>query len=263
MLLRLTSRAALLCSAALALPGTALAHDHRWGGHHRRADDGLPSRVVKPLARTQRALARAEERIDDGETARAVSTLTATRRNLAAAVRAAKRRLAGDAGSDVAVAVARVQHDVILEIGDLYDGQDGDVVDALTTTLTAALDGRDQIGGGVSALGEDELADFEDFLTRVDDDADEELGSLQEVRDDDEVSAAADAALAEALTRIAATQDAAQSRLETLSDQDDEDAGDDADLGDDEDGAELPAYGDFGDDADRDERRDWRPRWRS
>lgn len=218
---------AVAATLALALPGSALAHDHgdRGRGHDRRASD-VPSRVAAPLKRTLRSLERAEERIEDGEADKAVAALTATRRNLSASLKAAKRRLSDeDTGPASAEAVASVQHDVVDTVGNLYDGQDGSVVEALDTTLVAAVDSRDAIGTAVSALGEDASWDYEDFFAVVADDTEEELATIAEIREDDTVPAAGDAVLAAALTKITATHQAATSRLDSLSDEDeDEDA---------------------------------------
>lgn len=200
---------ALAASLALALPGAAFAG----GGDRHRGGDGprggdAPTRVTAPLARAARALDRAEERIDDGETAGAVTALTSVRRNLASAVKAAKRRVSGETGPDSVLAVVSAQHRVVLGTANAFDGQSGDVVDALAATLDAALDGRDDLLAAVPADGDA----YGDVFGAVSADAADETETLNEVKEDDTLTDAARAAVDAALAQVAATGSAASAR---------------------------------------------------
>jgi hypothetical protein len=201
--------ASLAAALALALPGAAQATggDHRERGDRFRGGGDVPSRVADPLRGAARALERAEERIDDDENDRAVTALASVRKNLGAAVRAAKRRVSGDTGPDSVDAVVRAQHRVVLKTANLFDGEDGAVVDALASTLDAALDGRDDLLG---AVGD---ADGYGFVFEgVVEDTQDETADLGEVKEDDTLTSEAEAAIDAALAQIAATGTAASAR---------------------------------------------------
>ena len=195
-------------SLTLAVPGIAQAG----GGHHRGGDGprggDVPTRVGAPLARAARALDRAEERIEDGESDRAVTALGSVRSNLAAAVKAAKRRVAGETGPDSVLAVVSAQHRVVVGSANLFDGESGAVVDGIAATLDAALDGRDELLGAIPADSDA----YGDVFAAVVADTGDEVESLNEVKADDTLTSEASAAIDAALAQIAATGTAASAR---------------------------------------------------
>ena len=201
---------------AVAHPGGDGGGGHHRGGHGGRYAD-VPARIANRLRRAESALSRAEEKADDGDSAGAVASLTAARRNLASAAKSAKKRAGQDDGPDSMAAVASVQHDVVDETSQLFDGLDGSVVDALATTLKSALDGRDDIVA--SATGED----YYELYESVDSDAGDEGDAIAEALSDDELTSAAKSALTDAATQLKATQTKAAALAEASDTSDAED----------------------------------------
>src|ERR1700750_194906 len=137
--------AALAAVASLAaLPASASAHGARGG---RDAQVRISSRVADRASRAERDVTRAGDGIDDGNAATAVSALRAARTSLASAQKTAlKHVVAGDAaGPAYAWAILAADDKIAAGAADSFDGQDGDVVDALATTLKAADDSRDAV----------------------------------------------------------------------------------------------------------------------
>lgn len=191
--------AAGLPSAASAAPG---------GGD--RARDGVSSRVATKLRSVSRGLDRAEGYVEDGEATKAATALASVRRSLASAQRTTLRKVTADAdgASSSAVAVERAEHAVVASTSSLYDGQTGDVVTAITTTLDAALDGREALVAGVVALTDEQEADYGRYYAKVARDVAAESEDVADAIADDELSAEASAALTEAATRLAAQKTA-------------------------------------------------------
>ncbi|PTL58531.1 hypothetical protein [Paraconexibacter algicola] len=201
---------ALVAGLAAGVPTAAQADR----GDHVKA----PTRIASKLKSAERALERAQDRADDGETAGAVSSLTASRRHLASATGSAVKRVtaAASTGEAAAAAVTRTDHRIVGGAAAILDGAGEDVSTAATTTIDAALDGRDRIVAAIAALGEDDKADYADVLDRIVEHADDEIDELAETAADDELTDAATTALGEAATQIAATRTAAQAQLDAI-----------------------------------------------
>ncbi len=89
----------------------------------------------------------------------------------------------------------------------LYDGQTGDAVTAITTTLKAGLDGRDAIVAAINALSD--KSGYTQVLARIHADATDEAGDIADALADDELTDEAKAALNAAATQATATAAAA------------------------------------------------------
>ena len=85
----------------------------------------------------------------------------------------------------------------------LYDGQTGDAVTAITTTLKAALDGRDAIVAAINAMTD--KSGYARVLAAINDDATDEADDIADALADDELTDEAKAALNAAATQVAAT----------------------------------------------------------
>lgn len=222
--------AALVASIALGAPAAAQAATHS----DRFAD--APSRVAGKARAAERALDRAAERADDGEADGAASALTAVRRNLRSATTSAARRVtaSSETGAASADAVATVSDDVVEGVVGLLDGAGDTVTTGGVTTLAAALDDRDAIVAKIAALDDTDREDYADVLDGIVASASDEADAIGESLSDDELTAAAKAALTDALTQLNATAKAADAAtVDASSDDEDEDAsyldeGDDA-----------------------------------
>jgi hypothetical protein len=165
------------------------------------ADTTRPSaRVQLKLRAAERALGKAGDAIDDGNSASAVSRLAAVRRDVAAAQKTALRtKTASSLG-----AVAAAEGDIVSETVAMYDELTGDPVTAVSTTLKAALDGRDAI---VAAIGSD--TSYSNVLGRIADDASSEASDVSDTLTDDTLTDDAKTALNGAATQLAAAVTAA------------------------------------------------------
>lgn len=224
--------AAALVAGSLTTAAPALAHDV--GGHgpgDRRSASStrstVPSRVTNRLSRASAALRRAEERIDDGDAAKAVAQLAAVRRALSSASRSGlKHVVAGDdAGPATAGALLGVEHDIAAGAVDNFDGQDGDAVDALATTLDRALDARDEAVAAISALSESDQGEYSDVLDSTSKDLADELDAIDEALSDDTLTSGAKSALGGARTKVTATRKNVDARVEALGSSREEDDG--------------------------------------
>lgn len=200
---------------ALLAAGPAVADGgHR--GHHgddsAQASGKVPSRVKQRLARTAKAIDRADERIDDGEGAKAVSQLGAAKRALASAQKSGlKQIVAGDAdGPATAAALIAAHHDIVSTLVNDFDGQTAPVDAALADVLKLAVDGRDAVINAVKALPPAEQAAYGRALAGAADGLADELASIAEALTDDTLSDPAKAALTEAQTKITASAAAVQ-----------------------------------------------------
>jgi hypothetical protein len=206
---------ALTCGLIWAAPATA-GPGHRggdrWDG---RGGGDVPSRVSSRLARAERALERAEDKVDDGDAAGAAASLRSVRKNLAAALKSANRRVAAgaDNGPDAIGAVFDAQHNTVETTAALFDGADGDVVDALADALKASLDGRDEGVAQVAALSADQREDYESVLEQVDEDIGDEIEQIDEALADDTLTDEARAALEQAKTQLEATRTSVRALL--------------------------------------------------
>lgn len=210
-----------LCAAGL--PSAASAAGR--GGD--RAQDGVSSRVQTKLRSVSRGLDRAEGYVEDGDATKAASSLASVRRSLASAQRTTLRKVAADAdGAEAnAVAVERAEHAVVATTASLYDGRTGDVVTALSTTLDAALDGRDALIAGVDALDDEQAEAYDRYQAKVLRDVAAETEDVADATADDELTGDATAALAEATTRLAAQGTAAGALVAATDDDADDEGG--------------------------------------
>jgi hypothetical protein len=217
--LRRTLTAALLgASLVVAAPSVASAHGQ---GHGQRGGNqgssaqsydrsNVPSRVSTRLARAERSLARAADAVDESNAAATASALKSVRSNLAAAVKSAKKRSAADNGPDSFYAVATTQHNVVDQVASLYDGADDTTVSALTQTLNAAIDSRDDLVATIAGLTADQQSGYGFVLSAIDDDVTSEIDSIDEALADDTLTDAAKADLTAARAKLVATQTAVQ-----------------------------------------------------
>lgn len=205
-------------SAGLVSAGPATAQS---GHHGDRASAGrgdVPSRVANRLKRAEKALDRATGYADDGNDASAESALGGVRKNLAAAQKVTNKKIAAGAANapDAAAAVASVQHDVISETVDLFDGADGALVDAVDQTLNAGIDGRDGTVASIAALSTADQQDYVDVLESIDSDVTDELDSVDGALADDTLTSDAQADLTAAREKLVATQTAVEGLLAGL-----------------------------------------------
>ena len=221
MQIRRTLTAALLGASLVAAAPTAATADR---GHHSRGGERaaqsfdrseVPSRVASRLKRAERSLDRATDAVDDGNASGAAASLRSVRSNTAAALKAAKRRAATDNGPDSFYAVVRTQNKVIEEVVSLYDGADDATVAALTETLNAAIDGRDEL---IAAIPADSQSDYSFVAERIADDVADEIEAIDEALADDSLSSQAQSDLTAARAKLVATQSAVQSLASASSD---------------------------------------------
>jgi hypothetical protein len=191
-----------------ALPASASAHGGGGApGGDRAAAVKAPSRVTDRATRAVKAISRASDAIDDGDAAKATAALKAARTNLASALKTATKHVSAADASGVASAdvVLSAQHRVASGAANLFDGQDGTVVDDLATTLKAADDGRDALVAAIGALTAEQQADYADALDRASEDVADELADLADALSDDTLTDAAKSALTAAQTQVTAT----------------------------------------------------------
>jgi len=222
----ITKKAGVLVLAAGLAAGAPTAAQARDRGDSVKA----PTRIASKLKSAERALSRAQDRADDGEAAGAATSLTASRRHLASATKSALKRTVADSstGEASAAAVIRTDHRIVGGTAAMFDGAGDTVVAAAASTLDAALDGRDSVVAAIAALDADDKAGYASVLERVVDQSEDELEELAETAADDELTAAATAALGEAATQVAATKAAAEAQLTAVENQD-ADASDESD----------------------------------
>jgi hypothetical protein len=185
------------------------------------------SRIDVKLRAAGRALDRASASDDSAAT---VSALATVRRNLAAASKTALRKPT----SETFEQLAAVEDDIVGGTVALYDGQTGDTVTALSTTLKNALDARDALVTAVNALTD--KTDYAGVLDAIHEDATDEAADIADTVTDDELTAEAKTALDAATTQLTATAAAAPAATD----------GDDSDYpgaGTDADGRDCPAHG--------------------
>jgi hypothetical protein len=154
-----------------ALAGTSSAHTHQIRAKAAGSDGPppvLPSLVRTRIARGTKAIERAGDWVDQEDDTRAVVSLRNVRRNMYAAWRGAvdvvenappppppgdgKTSVRVDAHAsatyvspeETAVSVLNFQHDVAVAAYGLLDGAKGPLRDAVSTTIFAALNRRDQ-----------------------------------------------------------------------------------------------------------------------
>jgi hypothetical protein len=169
------------------------------------------SRIDVKLRAAERALDRASSSDDAAGIA---SALSSARRNLASATKTALRK----PSPQVFGRVAAVDGDAVTTTVALFDGQSGDTVTALSTTLKAALDGRDSIVAAINALAD--KSDYARVLDRIHADATDEATDIADTLLDDELTDEAKTALNAAATQVGATAAAAPA---TSDDSDDAD----------------------------------------
>src|SRR4051794_5579978 len=198
-----------LVAAAPAVASAGPGHHSRGGGQAGASYDrsDVPSRVSSRLKRAERSLDRASDAVDDGNATSAASSLKGVRSNLAAALKSAKKRAASDNGPDSFYAVAATQHKVVDEVASLYDGADDATAAALTETLNAAIDGRDDLIATIPAGSQSEYSFVYDTIN---DDVTEEIDAIDEALADDTLSSDAQAALTAARAKLVATQSVVQ-----------------------------------------------------
>jgi hypothetical protein len=213
-----------ILAGSLITAAPALAH-HGGGGPQGppgagRAQSVVPSRIAGRVQRAEQALSRAQERIDDGEGAKAVAQLAAARRALASASKSALKRVkAGDAAGPASVdTVVAAEHLVVTGAADSFDGQDGDVVTALTATLKQSLDARDEAVAAIAALGVSDQADYGDVLDQASTQLADELDGIAEALSDDTLTDAAKSALTDAKTQVTATKKDVEARIAVIGD---------------------------------------------
>lgn len=194
-----------LCAAGL--PSAASAAG---GGERGDRGEQVSSRVTTKLRSVGRGLDRAEGYVEDGDAAKAATALASVRRSLASAQRTTLRKVTadGDGASASATAVERAEHAIVASTTSLYDGQTGDVVTAISTTLDAALDGREALATAVAALTDEQEADYDRYYAKVAKDVAAEAEDVADAVADDELSTEAGTALGEAATRLAAQKTA-------------------------------------------------------
>src|ERR1700754_763081 len=197
--------AACVASLAAALPATAGGH-RAPGGRDGASSVKLSPRVTDRTARAAKDVSRAGDAIDDGNATTAVSDLKAARTNLASAQKTAlKHVVAGDdTGAAYAWAILSADDRIASGSADEFDGQDGDVVTALATTLKAADDSRDAVIAAINALSDKSA--YADVASRAADDVTDELGDISDALSDDTLTEAAKSALTDAQTQLTATK---------------------------------------------------------
>ena len=197
--------------ASLALVAPAGAAQSGGQGLSKSELRGVSSRVATKLKAAERSLGRAQDYIDDGESAKAVTTLAATNRNLRSALKAVKRRVVAgnDQGAASAYAFAAVADDVVDVTAAGFDGQDGDVVTALASSLDVAADSRDELVAAIDALSDADTSGYARVLARIKADAEDEAADIAEALSDDTLTDAAKAALTAAATQVAVSGTAA------------------------------------------------------
>jgi DNA-binding FrmR family transcriptional regulator len=183
-------------------------------------ESAAPSRVTARVRRAEQALNRAQERIDDGDAAKAVAQLAAVRRALASASRSALKHVAaGDAAGPASVeTILAAEHDVVTGTTDSFDGQDGDVVSALTATLKQSLDARDDAVAAIAALGVSDQAEYGDVLDQGSSQLADELDGIAEALSDDTLTDAAKSALTDAKAQVKATKKDLEARIAVIGD---------------------------------------------
>jgi hypothetical protein len=164
------------------------------------AQASTSSRIDVKLRAAERALDRASSADDAAAIASALSTV---RRNLASAQKTALRK----PSPAVFGRVARADGEVVTTTAALYDAQTGDTVTAISTTLKAALDGRDAIVAAINAMTD--KSGYARVLAAINDDATGEADDIADALADDELTDEAKAALNAAATQVAATAAAA------------------------------------------------------
>ena len=155
------------------------------------------SRIDVKLRAADRALDRASSGDD------IAAALATVRRNVASARKTALRKPA----PETLGRIARFDGAVVTTTVALFDGQTGDDVTAIATTLKASLDGRDAIVAAINALAD--KSGYERVLAAINEDATGEAEDIADTLADDELTDEAKTALNAAATQAAATAAAA------------------------------------------------------
>jgi len=211
-----------ILAGSLITAAPALAH-HGGGGPQGppgagRAQSVVPSRIASRVQRAEQALSRAQERIDDGDGAKAVAQLAAARRALASASKSALKHVkSGDTAGPASVdTVVAAEHLAVTGAADSFDGQDGDVVTALTATLKQSLDARDDAVAAIAALGVSDQAEYGDVLDQASSQLADELDGIAEALSDDTLTDPAKAALTDAKAQVTATKKDVEARIAVI-----------------------------------------------
>ena len=180
----------------------------------------LPGRVASAIRRTQRALDHAEEHLDEGEYAQSVTSLRAVRRNMYRADKAARRQMTAavaeppeDAdveptttGPDSVIAVLNLDATITQSLSGLFDTNSKGVVDGLTHAMYRTLNARDRLLDSVIALDPETTgAAYADGMADTVDGYADEVATLAEALQDDQLSVGGRKVLTKALVQVQAT----------------------------------------------------------
>jgi hypothetical protein len=180
----------------------------------------LPMRVVGAIRRTDRALANAEEHIDEAEYTKAIVSLRAVRQNLVRADKAARTQMsvvppaedqeseeAATSPADSVIAVLGLEQEVVVTIANLFNGQSGTLITALSSTISTAQLTRDRMLASVLALdAEGAGADYADGMADTLGGYTDEVADLTEALANDKLTVGGRGVLNLALTRSKATE---------------------------------------------------------
>jgi hypothetical protein len=180
----------------------------------------LPTRVVGAIRRTETALANAEEHIDEAEYTKAIVSLRAVRQNLLRADKAARTQMkavppaedqeseeAATSPADSVIAVLGLEQEIVVTIADLFNGQSGALVTALSSTISTAQLTRDRMLASVLALNpEGAGADYSDGMADTVGGYTDEVANLAEALANDKLTLGGRGVLNLALTRSKATE---------------------------------------------------------
>jgi hypothetical protein len=192
-------------------------------GYRLAAEDDevvLPGRVAGSIGRTMRSVDRAEAAIDDGQRLAAITALASVVRNLRRAGNAAMLQVSTaapvdeeaevetTAGPDSVVAVTGLAQTVINRLSGLFDGVLRPlVISWLGRTMTTAHNQRMRILNVVIGLDpEGAGVPYADGMADTVDSYADEVATLTEALDHDQLTTAARASLVTARTRSVSTQ---------------------------------------------------------
>jgi hypothetical protein len=195
--------AGLVSAAPAAAQSNGNTNPHANQGRHGAK---VPSRVSSRVKRANAALDRVSGYIDDGNAAGAATSLKAVNTNLAAALKAAKKYVGKTTGPAAIGAVATADDNAINEVVSLFDGQDGATVDALATTLDAAVTNRDDAVAAIVALSSTDQASYSNVLDQISGDLADEIDSIDGALADDTLTDPAKTALNAARAKLVTAQ---------------------------------------------------------
>lgn len=193
-----------------------------FGGHDvtfSRAD--VPATIRTQLQGAETALAAVGPAVTGGDAAAAASALTTVRNAFASAAAAAQTHVVADdtSGPAAAAAVDTVAHDIVTATSGLDDGvTDATSVDALSTTLDAALDTRDGLLASAITTAADSPSEagYVETLASANADLDIEDDGLAAILAGDVLTTAAVTAVQAARTQVEAAQTTVTAALGTL-----------------------------------------------